>query len=142
MTASNCSKPPIRHSRTPASLRFGPRPTASHFSTASRSNRFHELGSRTMNTCFAARICLGVVALFLSSAKMFAEPGGPLLQLETKIPLGDVKGRIDHMAFDPIRHRLFVAELGNDSVGVIDLRTRKVIKVIAALKAPQGIGYH
>jgi len=34
------------------------------------------------------------------------------LQLEGTIPLGDVRGRIDHMAADPDRHRLFVAELG------------------------------
>lgn len=39
------------------------------------------------------------------------------LQLETKIPLGDVRGRIDHLAVDLKRERLFVAELGNDSVG-------------------------
>ena len=41
-----------------------------------------------------------------------------LLQLEGKIPLGDVSGRIDHMAIDLPRRRLFVAELGNDSVAV------------------------
>ena len=49
--------------------------------------------------------------------------GAPLLPLilEAKIPLGDVSGRIDHMALDRARGRLFVAELGNDSLGVVDL---------------------
>jgi hypothetical protein len=42
-----------------------------------------------------------------------AEDPQPLV-LEAKIPLGDVKGRIDHFAFDPGRKRLFVAELGRD----------------------------
>jgi YVTN family beta-propeller protein len=63
------------------------------------------------------------------------------LVLETKIPLGDVTGRIDHFALDPGRQRLFVAELGNDSVGVIDLKQRKVIRTITGLREPQGIGY-
>jgi YVTN family beta-propeller protein len=64
-----------------------------------------------------------------------------LLQLEAKIPLGQVAGRIDHMAFDLAHRRLFVAELGNDSVGVVDVAARKVINRIAGLRNPQGVGY-
>jgi YVTN family beta-propeller protein len=64
-----------------------------------------------------------------------------LLQLETKVSLGAVSGRIDHMAVDLDRRRLFVAELGNDSVGVVDLNTQKVIHRISGLKEPQGIAY-
>lgn len=63
------------------------------------------------------------------------------LQLETKIPLGAVSGRIDHLAVDLGRRRLFVAELGNDSVGVVDIGTLKTIKRIAGLREPQGVGY-
>jgi YVTN family beta-propeller protein len=96
----------------------------------------------TINNGLAPRICLAIVALSLFGGRTFAGPEEQLLQIEAKIPLGDVKGRIDHMAFDPIRYRLFVAELGNDSVAVIDLNARKVINIIPALKAPQGIGYH
>src|SRR5262249_44397654 len=65
----------------------------------------------------------------------------PPLQLEAKIPLGDVRGRIDHLAVDLPRRRLFVAELGNDSVGVIDLAAHKVIHRISGLAEPQGVGY-
>ena len=68
-------------------------------------------------------------------------PWSQPLQLEIKIPLGNVKGRIDHMAVDVPRQRLFVAELGNDSVGVIDLKERKLARRIAGLKEPQGVGY-
>ena len=53
------------------------------------------------------------------------------LQLEAKILLGDVRGRIDHMAVDLKRQRLFVAELGNDSVGVVDLANRSLIRTIS-----------
>jgi DNA-binding beta-propeller fold protein YncE len=63
------------------------------------------------------------------------------LQLETKIPLGAVRGRIDHMAIDVARQRLFVAELGNDSVGVVDLKEGKVVRTIDGLAEPQGVGY-
>lgn len=63
------------------------------------------------------------------------------LQLEAKISLGSVAGRIDHMAIDLERHRLFVAELGNDSVGVVDLNAQKVVHRISGLKEPQGVAY-
>jgi len=45
------------------------------------------------------------------------------------------------MAVDLKRQRLFVAELGNDSVGIVDLQNRKLIHRIAGLKEPQGAGY-
>ena len=63
------------------------------------------------------------------------------LQLAAKIPLGDIKGRIDHMAVDPGRHRLFVAELGNNSIGIVDLKTQKVSGRLRGFKEPQGVGY-
>ena len=65
----------------------------------------------------------------------------PPLRLEAKIPLGKIEGRIDHLAVDLGRKRLFVAELGNDSVGVIDLKEAKVIDRIGGLKEPQGVAY-
>jgi YVTN family beta-propeller protein len=80
------------------------------------------------------------VALVMVGFAARAEDSAPLV-LETKIPLGDVNGRIDHLAFDPDHKRLFVAELGNDSVGVIDVAAGKVVKQITGLKEPQGVGY-
>jgi hypothetical protein len=70
-----------------------------------------------------------------------AQSSDALMQLEGKIPLGAVAGRIDHMAIDLDRHRLFVAELGNDSVGVVDLDARKVVHRLSGLKEPQGLAY-
>jgi YVTN family beta-propeller protein len=80
------------------------------------------------------------VAVAAGGSATRAEEPQPLV-LEAKIPLGDVKGRIDHFAFDPGRKRLFVAELGNDSVGVVDVAGAKAVNRIAGLKEPQGIGY-
>jgi YVTN family beta-propeller protein len=84
----------------------------------------------------------GAVALANGTGKVCAQAAdkGPL-QLEAKIALGDVRGRIDHMAVDVKRQRLFVAELGNNSVGIIDLPSLKVIRRIAGLREPQGVGY-
>jgi len=63
------------------------------------------------------------------------------LDLETKIPLGEVKGRIDHLAVDAKRRRIFIAELGNDTVGIVDLDGRKVTHTVSGLKEPQGVAY-
>lgn len=65
----------------------------------------------------------------------------PPLELESRIPLGAVKGRIDHMAADVGRRRLFVAELGNGSVSVVDLAAGKVLRRLTGFSEPQGIGY-
>ena len=67
--------------------------------------------------------------------------GSAPLVLEDKITLGDVNGRIDHLAIDLKRQRLYVAELGNDSVGVVDLVSHKLLLTLKGLKQPQGIGY-
>jgi DNA-binding beta-propeller fold protein YncE len=90
-------------------------------------------------SCLTALICAGIVALSLSD--VLAEPGGSVLQLEAKIPLGNVTGRIDHMAADLVRHRLIVAELGNDTIGVVDFDAKKVVHRIDDLKEPQGVAY-
>jgi DNA-binding beta-propeller fold protein YncE len=81
--------------------------------------------------------------LLLCSDALLAQTAesGAFLQLESKIPLGRVRGRIDHMAIDIKRQRLFVAELGNDSVGVVDLKEGKTVYTIGGLAEPQGVGY-
>jgi hypothetical protein len=69
-----------------------------------------------------------------------AKKQSPLV-LEAKIPLGGVSDRIDHLAIDTARQRLFVAELGNDSLGVVDLAAGKSLRQITGLSEPQGVGY-
>ena len=81
-----------------------------------------------------------LIGLLLPAAGRAEDPA-PLM-LEAKIPLGAVAGRIDHLAFDPDRQLLFVAELGNDSVGIVDLKERKVLHRITGLSEPQGVAYH
>ena len=87
---------------------------------------------------------VALAALTLAAQGCLAKPapaGPPLLVLERTIPLPGVNGRIDHLAIDPQRKRLFVAELGNSSVEAIDLATGHSLGRIAGLKEPQGVAY-
>src|SRR3954467_11684233 len=70
-----------------------------------------------------------------------AQEASPPLVLETTIPLPDTGGRIDHLAVDLRRGRLFVAELGNGTVDMVDLAARRVVHRLQGLKEPQGVGY-
>ena len=63
-----------------------------------------------------AVIFLAVVSTPLAHSQA-ADPA--MLVLEDKIPLGHVAGRIDHLAIDLGHRRLFVAELGNNTDGII-----------------------
>ncbi len=63
------------------------------------------------------------------------------LDLDRTIPLKNVPGRIDHMAIDLNRNRLFVAELQNGTLDVIDLSTGQVAHRISNLEQPQGVAY-
>jgi DNA-binding beta-propeller fold protein YncE len=63
------------------------------------------------------------------------------LVLDRTIPLPNVSGRIDHMAVDLKRGRLFVAELGNNTIDVVDLATGNAVHRINGLHEPQGVGY-
>ncbi len=88
----------------------------------------------------AAQCCLLALLWTLPGKVQAADPEPPLV-LERTIPLMGVSGRIDHMAVDLRRGRLFVAELGNGTVDVVDLAAGKAIHRFAGLKEPQGVGY-
>ena len=85
---------------------------------------------------FALLLLSSVAIIHLAPA---AEPA-PLV-LERTIPLGRVNGRIDHLSVDLGRRRLHVAELGNDSVGVVDLASASLLRTLTGLREPQGILY-
>jgi WD40 repeat protein len=85
---------------------------------------------------------LYVPALFcFLSCKGQQSFGTEHLQLEREIVMPDVKGRIDHMAFNPKDNMLYVAALGNNTVEVIDLQKGIVLKSIKGVEEPQGIAY-
>lgn len=90
----------------------------------------------------AAMVVVGALSLMLPacSGAQSTDPQAPLV-LEQKIELPDTKGRIDHLAIDFPDHRLFVAEVANGSVDVVDLKAGKVVGRIAGLSEPQGVAW-
>ena len=77
---------------------------------------------------------------YVGMTTVAAQNAAPL-KLKQTLPLPDVEGRIDHLAFDPAGERLFVCALGNNTVGVLDLRKGKRSHSITGLGAPQGVAY-
>ena len=69
-----------------------------------------------------------------------AKPTATLSQVKS-IPLTGVTGRIDHMSIDTIGKRLFIAELGNNPVDIIDLTSGKRLHTLNGLADPQGVLY-
>ena len=93
----------------------------------------------TRRSALAATVIACGIPLAVGAA-LSAQPDAPLV-LEATIALPDVSGRIDHMAVDLKRGHLFVAELGNNSVDVVDLSAGSVLHRIGGLSEPQGIGF-
>ena len=79
------------------------------------------------------------VAVTVCMEKARAQTAAPLRLVQT-IPLPGVEGRIDHMAVDLRRGRLYVASLENGTVEVIDFRTGKRLRSLGGLHEPQGVG--
>src|SRR5438477_3069903 len=87
-------------------------------------------------------LLLGVIAAAAGFSILGAAIGAEEpLAVEASIPLGQIPGRIDRLAYDSKRGRLIVAELGNDSVSIVDLDQRTVLHRISGLHTPQGVAY-
>jgi DNA-binding beta-propeller fold protein YncE len=50
-----------------------------------------------------------------------------------------IPGRIDHMAYDPVTKRVFIACVANHTVELIDLEAGKHIGTFSGLAGPQGV---
>ena len=77
------------------------------------------------------------------SAGLFFLPavGPPRLELVQTIPLQGKAGRLDHLALDAKGQRLFVANLSNASLDVVDLRGGKLLKQIPGQRKIQGVAF-
>src|SRR5436309_9742577 len=86
-----------------------------------------------------AACCL--VSVCRTSALPAVEPdAAPLRRVQT-IPLAGPEGRLDHLALDPVHHRLFVANMANSSLDVVDLGQGKLIRQVPGQREIQGIAY-
>jgi len=90
-----------------------------------------------MNWNVSHTLAAGLVT-FLGVA--FAWSGEPVtLKLLQTIPLKGAPGRLDHFAIDNKHARLFIANLSNNSLDIVDLKGGKLIKQIRDQKKVQGI---
>jgi hypothetical protein len=76
-------------------------------------------------------------AVLLSSAFPIHAERGPALRLVQTLPLPGVSGRLDHMAVDVDKRRLFVAAVANGTIEVLDLDAGKAINSIPGIKDAQ-----
>jgi hypothetical protein len=95
---------------------------------------------QTMPRSRLSGLILGA-ALLLGGCSGPSHAAPPTLALKQTLPLPGVKGRIDHLAIDRVHRRLFVAEIANGSVDVLDLDSGAVIGHLDGLKEPQGLAY-
>ena len=97
--------------------------------------------SRLLDTAaaqfFAAKVSFLALACFIFPAQI-TTAGEPLVLIGS-IPLKDVEGRLDHLAYDNRSQRLFLAALENHSVEVVDLATRRRVYQITGISEPQGL---
>jgi hypothetical protein len=91
-------------------------------------NRF---GGRAAMVALLVLVCVGLTR--------GAEPKS--LKLVQTIALKGAPGRLDHMAIDTEHSRLFVANLSNNSLDIIDLKAGKLVKQIPDQKKIQGVAY-
>jgi DNA-binding beta-propeller fold protein YncE len=85
------------------------------------------------------RICTLLTAVVACAPLAGRSQGAmPLTQIGT-IALPMVSGRIDHLAFDAARQRLFVAALGNNTVEVLDTGRNAHVRSLGGFHEPQGI---
>jgi hypothetical protein len=63
------------------------------------------------------------------------------LKLVQTIPLKGAAGRLDHLALDAKQHRLFIANLSNNSLDVVDLKAGKLVRQVANQQKIQGVVY-
>ena len=79
------------------------------------------------------------IALLMALARDVQVPAQTGLTIIARIALPNVRGRIDHLAFDAGRKRLFVAALGNNTLEVIDTVRNAALRSLGGFHEPQGL---
>jgi hypothetical protein len=78
---------------------------------------------------------------FSTSSSSSSATSSRLLALSGKILLGMTQGRIDHFSVDLNRGLLFVAGYGNNTVGIVDIKSGQLVRSICGLNSPQGVAW-
>jgi hypothetical protein len=91
------------------------------------------------------KLLLGAVCCLSAAWGAWSSSAGepetaPLRRVQT-IAVAGPTGRLDHMALDPVHHRLFVANMPNSSLDVVDLAQGKLVRQVPGQRGIQGIAY-
>jgi hypothetical protein len=100
-----------------------------------------KLGMKSLRPFNCFFVTLLVISSCIISCKGQRTFGEQYLELQKRIFLPGVKGRIDHFAIDLKDQIAFVAALGNNTLEVVDLGKGKVAHSITGLSEPQGVEY-
>lgn len=98
----------------------------------------NELGSQSLFLIVFLLACLDINC---NSQPKNLPPEKDHLTVISKIDMPGVKGRIDHIAYDPEDQLAFIAALGNNTIEVVSLNTKQVVHTVKGLDEPQGIVY-
>lgn len=93
---------------------------------------------RSLAASAVAAVCPFVIHLSVLPA--VANEPAPLVRVQT-IPLKGPSGRLDHLALDAAHARLFVANMPNHSLDVVDLHAGKLVRQIPGQDGIQGLAY-
>jgi DNA-binding beta-propeller fold protein YncE len=85
-------------------------------------------------------VCWLTLAGFLSAGPAPAADA-PALELVQTIVLKGKPGKLDHLALDARRDRLFLANTGNGTLDVVDLKAGKLLKQVIGQSGIQGVAY-
>ena len=80
------------------------------------------------------------IGLLAATACRGREADPPLI-VERVIDFYGVAGRIDHLAVDLARHRLFVAEVDAGALELLDIQSGASLRRVTGLHEPQGVAY-
>jgi outer membrane protein assembly factor BamB len=84
---------------------------------------------------------VAALLLALLGAAFAKEQGMDALELVQSIALGGPAGRLDHFGLDAEHSRLFVANLDNNSLDVVDMKAGKLLKRVPGQNTIHGIAY-
>src|SRR6266853_5715979 len=99
------------------------------------------LGKPVLEGTMKRRLLLRIMGFLLAPVLAIHGQDKLPLKLLQKIPMPNVKGRLDHFGVDLAGRRIFVAALGDDqnTVEVIDLKSGKWVFSIPGQSKPQGL---
>jgi DNA-binding beta-propeller fold protein YncE len=98
--------------------------------------------SHTTKILRGPQVCWIAGLLILPAASGPAGAAEPSrLELVQTIALDGAPGRLDHLALDAKGQRLFIANLSNNSLDVVDLKAGRLVKQIPGQRKIQGVAY-